>query len=128
MTEIKINSHILKITGKVEVPQKLTSGHNYKVTIEGAVPKMETSDNENGTFDITYTLKPIKVEFIDETGLTIKAKDPRRNSELARTQARAIWLDKSPNVDQEVFYDAISGYFRSIANQVADELIKQNNW
>lgn len=125
---MQINSHILKIAGKVEIPQPLVSGHNYKVAIEGAVPKMETSDNENGSFDVTYTLKPIRVEFVDELGLTIKAKDPRRNSELARSQARAIWLDKQPNVDQDVFYDAISAYFRGIANQVADELIKQNNW
>ena len=97
MNQIKINSHILKINGAVEIPGALVSGHNYKITVEGAIPKMETSDNDNGTFDITYKLKPIKVELITETGETMKAKDSRSNSTLNRSQARAIWLEKNPN-------------------------------
>lgn len=122
---MQINSHILRINGAVEVPQALVSGHNYRVTIEGAIPKMETSDNENGSFDVTYKMKPIKVELITETGGTIKAKDSRSNSTLNRSQARAIWLDKKPNCEEEKFYDMMMGRYRAMANDIADIIIKE---
>ena len=128
MNQIKINSHILKINGAVEIPGALVSGHNYKITVEGAIPKMETSDNDNGTFDITYKLKPIKVELITETGETMKAKDSRSNSTLNRSQARAIWLEKNPNCEEELFYESMMKRYRLLANDIADILIKENNW
>jgi hypothetical protein len=124
---MKINSYILRINGAVEVPQALVSGHNYRVTIEGAIPKMETSDNDNGSFDVTYKMKPIKVELITETGETIKAKDSRSNSTLNRSQARAIWLDKKPNCEEEKFYDLMMGRYRAMANDIADIIIKEKN-
>lgn len=125
---MKINSHILKINGAVEIEKELTSGKNYKLTIEGAIPKMETSDNENGTFDVTYKLKPIRVEIITETGETLKAKDPRGNSEKARSQARAIHLEENPNIDFETFYDALSAIQRSYSHELAKRIIKERGW
>lgn len=124
---MQINSYILKIAGSVEIPKELTSGHNYKVIIEGAIPKMETSDNENGTFDVTYKMKPIRVEVVTETGETIKAKDPRRNSELARSQARAIHMEKGLAIDPDKFYDLLSARIRHLTPMIAEELIKLNN-
>jgi hypothetical protein len=124
---MKINSHILRINGAVEIPKELSSLHNYKVTVEGAVPKMETSNNEDGTYNVTYKMKPIKVELITETGETIKAKDSRSNSTLNRSQARAIWLDKKPNCEEEKFYDLMMGRYRAMANDIADIIIKEKN-
>lgn len=124
---MNINSHILRINGAVEVPQALVSGHNYIVTIQGAIPKMETSDNDNGSFDVTYKMKPIKVELVTETGETIKAKDSRSNSTLNRSQARAIWLDKKPKCEEEKFYDLLMGRYRAMANDMADIIIKEKN-
>jgi hypothetical protein len=125
---MNINSYILKISGAVEIPKELSSLHNYRVTIEGAVPKMETSNNENGTYDVTYKMKPIKLEIINELGETIKAKDSRSNSTLNRSQARAIWLNKKPNCEEEVFYDFLMKRYRVMANDIADIIIKENNW
>lgn len=124
----KINSYILKIQGKVEIPSELVAGHNYKVNIEGAIPSFEMSDNENGTFDLTYKLKPIKVEVINELGVTLKAKDPRSNSNKARSQALAYHSEKCTNVDFEVFYDAISALQRATFGNMADNLIKERGW
>lgn len=126
--EHKINSHILRIAGSVEIPKELTSGHNYKVSLEGAVPKIEMVDNENGTFDVIYKLKPIRVEVVTETGETLKAKDPRKNSELARMQCKAIYLEKGLTVDFDTFYDKFMAIQRVYANTTAEEVIKQNNW
>jgi len=128
MNEYKVNSHILKISGSVEIPQALTSGFNYKVTIEGAVPKIEMVDNENGSFDVIYKMKPIRVELVNELGETLKAKDPRSNATKARAQAIAIYNDKRPNTDEETFYNAISAVQRGMANDIAEQVIKQNNW
>lgn len=128
MNEHKVNSHILKISGSVEIPQALTSGFNYKVTIEGAVPKIEMVDNENGSFDVIYKMKPIRVELVNELGETLKAKDPRSNATKARAQAIAIYNDKRPNTDEETFYNAISAVQRGMANDIAEQVIKQNNW
>lgn len=126
--DTRINSYILKINGAVEVPKELTAGYNYKVHIEGAIPKFEMSDNENGTFDVTYKMKPIKVEVIDQTGETLKAKDPRSNSNKARSQALAMHLEKCPNVPFEDFYDAVSSIQRHMANDIADKIIKERGW
>lgn len=128
MNEHKVNSHILKISGSVEIPQALTSGFNYKVTIEGAVPKIEMVDNENGSFDVIYKMKPIRVELVNELGETLKAKDPRSNATKARAQAIAIYNDKRPNTDEETFYNAISAVQRGMANDIAEQVIKQNSW
>ena len=125
---MQINSHILRISGAVEIPKALTSGYNYMVTISGAVPKIEMVDNENSTFDVIYKMKPIKVEVITETGETIKAKDPRSNSTLNRSQAKAIWLDKKPNCEEEKFYDLMMKRYRAMANDIADIIIKENQW
>lgn len=124
----EINSHILKISGSVEIPRELTSGYNYKVTIEGAVPKIEMVDNENGTFDVVYKMKPIRVEIVTETGETLKAKDPRRQSELTRSQAKAIHMEKCTNVDFDTFYEAFMTLQRHYAPQAAEHLIKERNW
>ena len=124
----EINSHILKISGSVEIPKALTSGYNYDVRISGAVPKIEMVDNENSTFDVIYKMKPIRVEVVTETGETLKAKDPRSNATKARAQALAIFHDKNPNTDEETFYNAISAVQRGMANDIAEQLIKQNGW
>ena len=125
---MKINSHILKIAGSVEIPKELTSGFNYKVTIEGAVPKIEMVDNENGTFDVIYKMKPIKVEVVNELGETLKAKDPRRQSELTRSQAKAIHMEKCSNVDFDTFYEAFMTKQRHFANLMAESLIQEKGW
>jgi len=128
MNEPKINSHILKISGSVEIPKALTSGFNYSVKIEGSIPKIEMVDNENQTFDVIYKMKPIRVEVITETGETLKAKDPRRQSELTRSQAKAIHMEKCSNVDFDTFYEAFMTKQRHLANQVAESLIKERGW
>lgn len=128
MNEAKINSHVLKIAGSVEIPKALTSGFNYSVKIEGAVPKIEMVDNENGTFDVIYKMKPIRVEVVTETGETLKAKDPRSNSEKMRAQVRAIYLDKGLNCDFDAFYDKFCALQRHQANDTAETIIKANNW
>ena len=48
----KINSHILRLAGRAELPQELEANQNYHISLEGSVPKIEMHSNEDGTFNI----------------------------------------------------------------------------
>ena len=76
-----INSHILKLTGKAELPKELELGFNYKVTIDGSVTETTTVDNENGTVDVIYKFLPVLVETLTPKGERLKLKDVRKESQ-----------------------------------------------
>lgn len=125
---MKINSYILKLTGNAELPKEITASQNVQVTLDGAITETTYKDNDDGTHDCVYKFRPVKIEVITETGETIKAKDTRSNSELQRHQIHAIWSEKKPNVDKDVFYDNVMQGYRHHAENIANEVIKFNNW
>ena len=75
---MEINENILKLTGKVSLPEPLQIGHNFKIVIEGSVTDENLHDNNNGTFDKIYRFEPVLVEAITPSGERIKAKDYRK--------------------------------------------------
>jgi hypothetical protein len=83
-----INSHILKLSGRAELPKEISIGHNYEINAKGSITKEELHDNENGTFNKVYTFKPITTEIITGLGETLKLKDTRRTSQLIRS---SLW-------------------------------------
>lgn len=54
-----INSHILKVSGQVEIENEMELGKEYNITISGQVVKTEDLDNQDGTVNRKYILKPI---------------------------------------------------------------------
>lgn len=61
---MEVNSHQLRISGKVEIPPQEgtpTLGEDLTITIEANCVKIEEHDNQDGTKDIIYVLKPIIV-------------------------------------------------------------------
>lgn len=84
MTEQKINSHILKLQGKAELPQEIELGSNYHIALEGSIIATSEHDNENGTSDKVYTFRPVKVEILTPKGKMLKLKDSRKNSQKLR--------------------------------------------
>ena len=125
---MKINSYILKLTGNAELPKELLETHNLKVTLDGSITEISYKDNDNGTHDCVYKFKPVLVETFSQDREVIKAKDTRSNSELQRHQINAIWLEKKPNIDKDVFYDKVMQGYRHHAENIVDEVIKYNNW
>ena len=83
--------YYLKIAGKVNIPTELSIGHNYKLTADCSIVSEQKSDLDNGEYSITYKLVPLTAEVIRDNGETVKAKDPRRNSEKFRNRLWKLW-------------------------------------
>ena|SRR3990167_4339886 len=118
---MNINSYSIRLSGRAEIPEDLDEAKNYKMIIEGSIPKTEFHDNQDGTHDKILTLKAIKVEVVDDIGKSIKAKDTRGKSQLFRARLWKEWskLDDT-KLDFNDWYDAM------MINliQVVDELVE----
>lgn len=114
------DTHLLKISGKAELPKPVDIGHNYRVSVEGSVVSVNKSDNENGEFTYTYTFKPVNMELLTDKGEMLKLKDTRTSSQLLRAKLWSVWKNgKNPeNFD--------TWYQRLMMNllQHADELVE----
>lgn len=98
------NEYILKLSGKVNIPQPLEIGHNYEVKIKGSITGDARDDNENGTVDTSYKFQPILVEVITPQGQKIKAKDPRKMSQKLRGIIFIDWQESKVQQDFDEFY------------------------
>lgn len=115
----EINSHVLKLTGKCELPSAIEIGHNYTVTLKGSVVSQNESDNEDGTHSMSYSFRPVTGEILSEDGESLKLRDNRSNSTLIRALVYKRWVNAASNVDFETYYDIVC---REIMQRI-DELI-----
>jgi hypothetical protein len=53
-----INEHILRISGKVCSENAYLLGEDYTIQITGNIVKIEEHDNQDGTVDMVYVMKP----------------------------------------------------------------------
>lgn len=97
---MNINSFILKLVGKAELPQDIEAGNNYHISLEGSIPEFKFQDNEDGSWNKIFTFRPIKVELLDPKGKTLKLKDPRSNSVKFRNYCFKVW-----NGHEAILYD-----------------------
>lgn len=117
------NSHILKLTGKSELPEALEIGNNYNVSLSGSITAIAEHDNNDGTADKIYTFKPIKLEVLTPKGKTLVLKDTRSNSQLLRGMLHVKWKNAASNVD---FEEAYSKFSFGVMSDM-DELIDRYN-
>lgn len=103
----EINSHILKLTGKCELPSAIEIGHNYTVVLKGSVVSQNESDNEDGTHNMSYSFRPVTGEVQTEDGASLKLKDNRSNSVLIRALVYKRWVNAASNIPFEDFYDGV---------------------
>lgn len=56
---MELNSKILRVSGKVELPPETTleNGQSIKIECFGEVVKVEEANNQDGTFDRIYKVK-----------------------------------------------------------------------
>lgn len=105
-----MHSHALKITWKVELWQALELDKNYSIAINGSLVNISTSPNQDGTLSYTYSLRPVNVLIHSDLGLTIKAKDPRSQSQKFRSKVKYDWdkwLAGTKYKEFDDFYDAV---------------------
>ena len=110
MTDKQINSHILRISGKVELLEEVEIGHNFKVAVSGSITSEELKDNQDGTFDKIYRFEPVLVELVNPLGKTIKSKDPRSKSKLLRSVIWREWKDSQSELGDEDFYNLLMNF------------------
>lgn len=122
--ESEINSHILKLTGKCELPSAVEIGHNYTVVLKGSVTAYTESDNDDGTMNRSYTFRPVTGEINTDDGQSLKLKDNRSNSTLIRQLIYKRWVNSASGVDFEVFYD---GVCREIMQGIDDLITRHEN-
>lgn len=99
-----IKSHILKLTGKSELPSAIEMGHNYHVALNGSITAVAEHDNEDGTADRIYTFKPIKMDLLTPKGKTLTLKDTRSNSQLLRSMLYGKWKNAASAISFEEAY------------------------
>ncbi len=124
---MNINSHILRIMGKSELPHEIDETANYHISINGFINKVEFHDNEDSTWDKIYTFKPINVEVLDETGKTIKLKDPRSDSQKVRFNLHRIWSEEGIIVPFDKFYHEACMVTMSMSPEITREALKRLN-
>lgn len=96
-------TYYIKVNGKANIPSPLSIGHNYRIMSDCSITSETKSDNEDGTYSVTYKVEPITVEIQKDNGQTIKAKDPRSNSTKFRN---SCWkVSNNHEVDTEAFYN-----------------------
>lgn len=114
------NSHILKLTGKSELPEAVEIGHNYHVELDGSITAIAEHDNNDGTADKIYTFKPIKLEVLTPKGKTLVLKDTRSNSQLLRGMLHGKWKNAASNIDFEEAYSKFSFGVMSDMDELID--------
>lgn len=103
----EVSSHILRFSGKAELPSAIEIGHNYQVQAEGSITTMSENDNEDGTVNRIYTFRPVRIEIAIPTGETLKLKDARTNSQLMRALIFKHWKGLASPVSFEETYDKV---------------------
>lgn len=118
-----INSHILRLTGKCELPEAVQIGHNYTVTLKGSIVSENESDNEDGTHNKSYSFRPVTGEIQSDDGEALKLKDNRSNSTLIRQLIYKRWVNAANTMSFEDFYDKVCS---TIMREVDDLIAKTN--
>lgn len=116
-------TYYVKINGKANIPERLEIGHNFKLTSDCSVTQEQKVDNNDGSFDVIFKLEPVTVSIEQDNGKTVKAKDPRKNSQKVRNTLYREWSFLNVPIDFDTFYDACTNIIIKNAVAIADEAL-----
>ena len=65
MSQKTINQQFLKVSSRMEIEptRKIELGQEMIIAIKASAVAKEVKDNQDGTVDIIYKIKPIEVQF-----------------------------------------------------------------
>lgn len=65
MSQKIINQQFLKVSSRIEIEpeKKIELGQELVVAIKVGVVSKEVKDNQDGTVDVIYKIKPIEIQF-----------------------------------------------------------------
>lgn len=113
-----MDSYSLKVTWKVELWQELKIDSNYTLAVQGSIVNESTSPNHDWTLSKTYSLKPVHVIVHNELWDTIKAKDPRSESQKFRTLLKY----KYDTWEQWVWFNEFEDFYSSVYKNIYKNL------
>lgn len=120
-------TYFVKILGKANIPERITIGHNYRLSADCSVTQEQKIDNENGEYDVIFRVEPITIEIQKDNGKIIKAKDPRRNSQKMRNYLWKIYHDEGYIEEFDRVYDMFTQEVMAVTPALLRNAIKRLN-
>ncbi len=111
---MEINEFVLKLQGKVGLPEQLELDHHYQLSVGGQIIKRSEATNQNGTSIVSFTFAPLTVEILDAKGKIMRAKDTSKRSQALRNRIFIAWKESQTPDDFPEFYEKTVNYL--IAN------------
>lgn len=62
MTQMKVNEHLIRISGSMPIDKPLELGKDVEIAVKGAIVQKRINDNQDGSVDIYWVLKPLELE------------------------------------------------------------------
>jgi hypothetical protein len=121
---MQINEFVVKLSGRASIPQELKIGNAYKLYFDCAVTAETLHDNQDGTFDKVYSLKPVRAEIMDDKGEAIKTKDFRSESQKTRSLIKWEWEQRGGRMEFEKYYELMQRKIRDNIAAFAEEIEK----
>lgn len=99
------DTYYIKLQGKANIAEPLSIGHNFHIDADCSITGENKTDNEDGTFSVTWKAEPVTVTVTKDNGEKIKAKDTRRNSQKIRNFLWKLHEQEGYGEDFERVYD-----------------------
>lgn len=121
----KQDNYLIKFSGKgASIPEPLSIGKNYKVTIEGTVSGHDERDENDGSYTHYYRLEPVRVELVDDAGHSIKAKDTRSVSQRTRAWFFKAWANIGADYTFDELWEGVNRIVCGRRDLLIDEFEK----
>mgnify|MGYP001613224944 CR=1 FL=1 len=116
----------IKVVGKANIPEPLEIGTNYNISCDGTITEKREEDAFNGTHLYTFKFEPVHIVIVNETGKTIRAKDPRKNSVRFRNYCFKVWNNHEAILhDFDRIYDEVILVAMSEMPELMNEALKR---
>lgn len=104
-----INDYILKIIGGASLPGPLETDKTCLISTQIDITEVAKRTNNDGTHDVIYKSKISSHIDIEQGGVIIRAKDPRKNSQKIRGAVWNLQQDEGmTHIEEEMFYNQMS--------------------
>lgn len=123
--ESTTSTYFIALRGNANISECLEIGKNYRIVSEGSITEKKEVDNFDGTKNTTFRFEPVVIEIKDELGTTIRARDPRKNSQKIRSFLFKIYSDEGYTEDFDSFYDAATQEILSTMPAIARQAHKR---
>lgn len=102
----KINTNIVQFTGKIEIPEELDEDKSLLVMGEFDFNDVKYKPTEDGEYDRTYNVSPIRLE-VRSGELRLIGKPKKRGSQRLRGALWHEYQKLQTTVEYEDWYDQI---------------------